>query len=61
MNLAQLKVIREIIETTRIHRAIVINNRKHKSRISQATLQDMEEGMDISIAKLQSLVKDVDG
>lgn len=60
MNLTQRQTIREVIEATRIHRAVVINNRKHKSRISQDTLADLEEGMDISISKLCGLVEDLD-
>jgi rubrerythrin len=60
MNLSQRQIIREVIEALSIHRSVVINNRKHKSRISQGTLKDMEEGMDISISKLSELVDEVD-
>lgn len=60
MNLSQRQTIREVIEACRIHRAVVVNNRKLKARISQGTLQDMEEGLDISISKLCNLVGDTD-
>jgi len=52
----EIQTIKEVIESIRLHRTVVINNRKHKARISQSTLQDFKEGMDISLSKLHDLI-----
>ena len=58
MNLSQRQTIREVIEATRIHRAVIRNSRKRKLIIPKETLKDLEEGMDISISKLSQIVGD---
>lgn len=56
MNNKERQTIKEVIESIRLHRTVVVNNLKHKARISQATLRDIEEGMDISLDKLNELI-----
>jgi len=58
MNLSQRQTIREVIEATRIHKAVIRNSLKRKLIIPKETLKDLEEGMDISISKLSQIVGD---
>jgi hypothetical protein len=53
--------IKEVISATELHRQVIQNNIQHGARIGKATLKDMALGMDISITKLELILKEIEG
>ena len=50
------QTLEEVKYAMKLHHTIVANNLKWKSRIGVGTLKDMEEGMRISLAKINDLL-----
>ena len=57
MNKKEKQTIKEVINSIEVHHSIIQNNLKHNARIGKETLKDMAQGMDISLSKLEYLIK----
>jgi len=57
---SERQTIKDVIYAMRIHRDIVVNNRRAKARIGKDDLKDMAEGMDISLDKLNNLIEETE-
>ena len=57
MNKEERKTVKEVIHSIDLHRSVVSNHLKHNASVGRSTLDDFEEGMGISISKLEYLLK----
>lgn len=57
MNKIEKETIEEVIKTINFIYIIIKNNHKHNAKISQDLLEDMAEGLNTSLSKLNDLVK----
>ena len=51
----QKRTIREVIHATETHRAVLLNSLEHKKRVTKGDLEDLVDGMAISLDKLERL------